>query len=77
VDLFCVEVEAYLQLTGTRLPLWLSPASRSDINGDASLYGCGIGDDLTEFFDLESELWYPSVNEVFTKPVPHVDDPHS
>jgi hypothetical protein len=76
VDLFRVRVEAYLQLTGTRLPLWFPPAWRSDINGDASLYGCGIGDDLTELFDLEFELREPSVQEVFTKPMSDVDDPH-
>jgi hypothetical protein len=57
VNLFCVRVEAYLQLTGTRFPLWLPPALRSDIKRDVSLYGCGICDDLTELFDLESELW--------------------
>ena len=72
--LFCVRVEDYLQLTGARLPLWLPPASRSDINGDTSI-DCGcIGNDLTELFDLESELGKSSVQEVFTEPVPDVDD---
>jgi len=76
VYLFCVRVEDYLQLTDTRLPLWLPPASRSDINGDTS-FDCGrIGDDLSKLFDLEFELREPSVQEVFTKPMSDIDDPH-
>jgi hypothetical protein len=35
-----------------------------------------IGDDLPKLFDLEFELREPSVQEVFTEPVPDVDDPH-
>jgi hypothetical protein len=76
VDLFCVRVEDYLQLTGTRLPLWLPPASRSDINGDTS-FDCGcIGDDLTKFLDFEFELGKPRASEAFIKPVPDIDYPH-
>ena len=47
-----------------------------DINGDTSLYGCGIGDDLTKLFDLKSELGKPRASEGFIKPVSDVDDPH-
>jgi hypothetical protein len=76
MDLIGIRVEADVQLSGTRLPTWLPPASRLYINGDASLYGCGISDDLTELFDLEPELRESSVHEVFIKPVSNVDDPH-
>jgi hypothetical protein len=77
VDLLGVSIEAYLQLTGTRLPLWLSPASKSDINGDAILYGCGIGDDLTKLLILEFELGKSRASKAFIEPVSDIDDPHS
>jgi hypothetical protein len=76
VYLFCARVEDYLQLTDTRLPLWLPPASMSDINGRTRFDCDRIGDDLTTLFDLGFELREPSVQEVFTKPMSDVDDPH-
>jgi hypothetical protein len=65
VYLFCVRVEDYLQLTDTRLPLWLPPASRSDINRDAYHYSCGMGDDLTKLLNLEFELGKSRASKAF------------
>jgi hypothetical protein len=76
VDLIGIRVEADVQLTGTRLPTWLPPASRLHINGDASLYGCGISDDLTKLLDLGFELGKPRTSKAFIEPVWDVDDPH-
>jgi hypothetical protein len=76
VDLLGGWIEAYPQLPRTRLSLWFPPASKSDINGDANLYGCGIGDDLTKLLNLEFELGKSRTSKAFIEPMSDVDDPH-
>jgi hypothetical protein len=65
-----------IQLSLASMPFGSSPACGSDINGDTSIYGCGINYDLGKLVDFESESGDSWTGEGFIKQVTDVDDPH-